>query len=205
MNRMLKSLLSLLLAFILCTVLPVTATAAGHETAEATIPVIARGAACTAELIGEDGRVVQTLALEDGKENQFHISCDGLGKHHYSLRLKDKDTESVIYDKTVYLVSVELFLNEDDKVYAIVTALIEGDEEATKPDELYFENTDAPVPTPAPAPTPPTPAPTVKPFNPKTGDESRSGLWAAMAAVSLAALGGLGSRLAKDRKKKDQA
>ena len=69
--------------------------------------------------------------------------------------------------------------------------------------EPTSEPTAIPVPTPVPtpAPTPKPTAPTPKPVTPKTGDNSRIGLWIGMMALSLGFVGAASVGLAKKKRK----
>ena len=102
MKKLFQTSLCLLLMIMIC-VQPLSAQAeTGDESVAVSIPVIAEGGDCTAELLDEDGNQLQTLALKDGVEDSFSLTCQGLGKHSYSIRLADVDSDTVSYDKTVY-------------------------------------------------------------------------------------------------------
>lgn len=139
-SRVLLALLTLALAGRLGSV-----PALAAESAEVRLPVSASGEDCTALLLDRNGRQLQSLALRDGVEDAFTIRCDGLGRHVFTIRLAESDTQEITYDKTVYTVSVELFLTEDFRVEHSVVAET-GDPADGKPEKLLFTNRRNPTP-----------------------------------------------------------
>ena len=68
----------------------------------AEIPVSASGVDCEAALYDESGELLQTLPLKTGDTDAFQVYCDGLGSHQFKICLLDQDTETAVFDKTVY-------------------------------------------------------------------------------------------------------
>ena len=82
------------------------------EGINAEIPVSASGVDCEAALYDESGELLQTLPLKTGDTDAFQVYCDGLGSHQFKICLLDQDTETAVFDKTVYSVDIEVFYND---------------------------------------------------------------------------------------------
>ena len=168
-RAMLRTLVLWMLAF--CFALPSAAFAAKEE-ATVTLPVIARGADCTAVLWNTTG-YSQTLSLQKDTQGQFVVRCKGLGAFTYKVNLSYQDTADVTYDKTVYEVTIYVYYNAAEQIEYVFT--VSDGETTAKPDALEFVNkpcepepTPTPTPEPTPTPTPrptPTPTPTPVPYN----------------------------------------
>ena len=145
--------------------LMVCTAASADETAEVHIPVLARGADCTAELTDIYGTRLQLLELKDGVPAEFVIECTGLLHFTYSVRLTDKDTEKVQYDHTIYSVDIDVFRGSDDRIFYTISVTEAGSQgEDNKESSIRFinkteESTATPTPTPTPSSETPTPTP----------------------------------------------
>lgn len=110
-------------AILLCGILMllICSAASAAETAEVHIPVLAQGADCTAELTDMLGNRLQLLELKKGIPGEFVIECTGLMRFSYSIRLIDVDTGDIFYDHSIYTVHVDLFRDDDDNIYYLLT------------------------------------------------------------------------------------
>ena len=122
---------------------PVTA----EDSVEALIPVSCSGAPCTAVLLDESGQEeLDRLPLTPGSTGFFRVAFDRLDDYVFTLKLVDADTDALVFDKTVYRVTVTTYRLDDEKVAYVITAsteenpeIILGDESG-KPTELVFDN-----------------------------------------------------------------
>lgn len=111
------------------------------EGINAEIPVSASGVDCEAALYDESGELLQTLPLKTGDTDAFQVYCDGLGSHQFKICLLDQDTETAVFDKTVYSVDIEVFYNDKSEIFYTVTADSFGViGEEGKPEKLEFLN-----------------------------------------------------------------
>lgn len=150
-TRLIRKYSAIALMLALCAVLWAYPALAA-DGARVAIPVSAFGADCRAALLDANGAVLQTLGLKDGEESAFTLECEGLGRHRFSVRLTNEDTEAVRYDHTAYRVFVDVYY-QDDVVAAAVTAQPEdASGEDGKVDVLAFTNVPVgPAPEPEPA------------------------------------------------------
>ena len=163
-------------AILLCGILMllICSAASAAETAEVHIPILAQGADCTAELTDLLGNRLQLLELKEGIPGEFAIECTGLMRFSYSIRLIDKDTAEITYDHSIYTVYVDLFRNDNDSIYYMITIELAGSPgEGKKVSSIVFVNrivlpTETPTPTMTPEYLPPFPYPVL----PETGFSS---------------------------------
>ena len=136
--------------------------ASADETVQVHIPVIATGTDCSVELLDRNYHRVQWLDLEQDVPNSFTVTCNGLMRFTYHALILNKDTSAVKYDRTVYTIHVDVFMNGQGKPTYFIT--IENPANpSSKLDMIRFNNTSLlPVLTPTPKPTM-TPEITVKP------------------------------------------
>ena len=116
---------------------------------EVRFPIVATGADCTVELLDNEENRRQALLLKDGEENAFTVSCYLMEDYYFTIRLIEKDTDSMTYDHTEYKVMISLFRNEDGEIGYVYTA---SDGHTTfKPNRFEFSNTPiVPPPTEVP-------------------------------------------------------
>ena len=140
-NRQIGRHIGLMLSVLFFLLLLPHAVFAETEEITAQIPVTAVGGSCTAALYDADGEVVETLKIEKGKTESFTITCNRLDTYRFTVALTDKDTASMIYDKTEYHVSVIVYLDAEDVWHCTVVADplgVIGEE--GKPDKIEFVN-----------------------------------------------------------------
>lgn len=132
------------------------------ESVQVHIPVIATGADCSVELLDSNYHRVQWLDLKQGVPNSFTVTCNGLMRFTYHALVLNKDTSMVKYDRTVYTIHVDVFMNGQGEPAYFIT--IENPANpSSKLDMIRFNNTSLlPVLTPTPKPTV-TPEVTIKP------------------------------------------
>ena len=114
-------------------------------------PILATGADCSAELLDQDGNRIQALLLKDGIEDAFTVSCYLMQDYYYTIRLIEKDTQTIKYDHTEYTVLITLFYKEDGQIGYIYT--VSDGSTTFKTDRFEFRNKMIePTPTPEPYP-----------------------------------------------------
>lgn len=139
------------------------AGALADETLQVSIPVMAAGHGCTVELYDEGGSRVQVLSLQPGVESAFTVQCTGLQRFTYNALVADEDDGEITYDRRNYRVLIDLILDGEDRLSAMIHI-----EDLTvagrKLPVMLFDNGSAdPGVTPAPTPAPtlmPSPTPT---------------------------------------------
>ena len=94
----------------------------------------------------------QALALKDGAEKAFLISCYLMQDYHFTVRLIERDTDTVRYDHTEYRISIALFYDGEGKVSYVFS--VNDGTNTFKPDFLRFTNEPVSTPTPVPTATP---------------------------------------------------
>lgn len=139
-------LLPLLLLF-LFSVWNVPAFAA--EQATVNLPVSATGADCTAAIYDADGNELQTISIGAGETKFFALTCTGLDTLTYTVKLKDQDNDAATYDKTVYLLSVGLYMTANGEITYSVEAYARG-ASGGKVEKLIFKNERHSSPDPTP-------------------------------------------------------
>ncbi|MBQ9662979.1 MAG: LPXTG cell wall anchor domain-containing protein [Oscillospiraceae bacterium] len=211
-SRIILSLLLGLILLALC--LPVCAYAedaefsggdeAGISLTTTVPPEITAGGGAEYRKGSTDGLTFQT---DDAKDNLLRVLVDGkvISSDKYSISGEPLTT-------TLYADFLDT-LSAGEHTIEIVTTNGSAEtaftvvEETPKPSPTPTP-TPSPSPTPAPSPSPsPTPTPTPKPDpqkGPKTGDESSSGFWAAVMALSGMGLCGFAAAGKKRREKRRQ-
>lgn len=114
------------------------------------IPVKVNGLDATILFLSEDGKELQSIPAKAGEETSISISSSELQTIHYKAKLKEEDTSSAVYDKTVYDIEVVTYLDEAGIwCYAVEASYNDGSKNV-KPDVIEFENKEikAPVTTP---------------------------------------------------------
>ena len=116
------------------------------------IPVLATGADCKAVLVDQRGGVVASANLQKDVEGALEISCTGLFRFTYTVRLDMQDTAHVKYDKSRYTVYIDLVYDADGELDALLT--FQNEQTGSKPARLQFSNGVIPVkPTATPKPS----------------------------------------------------
>ena len=142
--------------------LPICANAA-DESVQVSIPVIAFGHDCSVGLYDASGNRVQLLHVTDGVESSFVIELNGLKTFTYRAMVIDEHSDTVIYDRRNYLITIAVVMGPDEKPTALVyvESIYSG---VGKYGRLEFNNTLIVPPPPTPTPTPTvTPTPVVTP------------------------------------------
>lgn len=136
----------------------VCSCAYAEETVQVSIPVIATGADCSVELLDSDYHRVKWLDLEKDVPGAFTFTCNGLMRFSYQAVIVNKDTDDVAYDRTVYTIHVDTYMDGKGQMACFVTIVNPADP-SQKLAAITFENVLKPTATPTPAPTA-TPVPT---------------------------------------------
>ena len=148
----------------------VCSCASADESVQVYIPVIATGADCSAELLDSNYHRVQWLDLKQGVPSFFTVTCNGLMRFTYHALVLNKDTSVVKYDRTVYTIHVDVFMNGQGQPAYFIT-IEDPANSGSKLDTVRFNNTSllpvlTPTPTPSPTPTStPRPTNTPKPYD----------------------------------------
>lgn len=166
MVRQLARLCRLLMACcLLC--LTLSGAAAAGESVLVHIPALATGADCTAVLYNSHGQPIQLLTLEKDIGNAFILECNGLLQSRYTVSVSEKDTESVTYDRSMYIIQVSVYYGADGELLSAVVIERQSVDGTLggKEGMIRFNNQTAQAPaTPTPTAGPvitPTPVPGV--------------------------------------------
>ena len=133
-----KNGIALIMLALLLTIFPVPVL--GAEEAEVNIPVSVTGASCTAAIFDAEGNELETLALAGGEAKDFTLTCTGLDTLKYTVALKDEDTDTITYDKTVYEIEVDLYYTEEGEISYAIAAGPAGTSVEEKVEVLTFKN-----------------------------------------------------------------
>ena len=98
-----------------CLLLPAQ-TAVAEESAVVNVPVIARGADCTAVIEEPATGFRQEVALTKDVLNNFTFECKGLNTLTYNVYLSNSNTDKVIYDHRHFTITVDLYYNSNDEI-----------------------------------------------------------------------------------------
>jgi pilin isopeptide linkage protein len=151
-------------------VFSLSATAFAMDAVEAELPVTVKGASCMVRLTPLDGAPTpETGEMELKGAGKFTLEFTEPGIYRYELAALPGQRQDVIYDTTVYQITVTVVTGEDGVLRTLISVSA-GDEH--KADEAVFENKLKPV----------------NPDKPKTGDLSYPALWSAALLLSAAGL-----------------
>lgn len=168
-----KKLITAILLLLFLMAVPLQVFAA--EEIRAMIPFTVKNTTGTVVIEAAEGAPLpHRTVFEEVSEGIFELSFSEPGDYFYKVYQVPQTEKGVTYDATVYEVCVSVFVGEDGELYTAVAANEEGSSE--KADELLFENT---PPETTETSTSENPSP------PKTGDDSRLGLWIALMIASL--------------------
>ena len=151
---------ALLLALLLA--LGAVPARADADRTELALPVRCTGPGCTVALYDAAGAEQARALLAADGEGVLRFSVSGVGRHVFTVRLLDRNSETRRYDARVYTIYVTAALSQDGT--ELLTAVFAQPNAEGKIEELVYENESLPGPGPRPTPTgEPTPTPSTEP------------------------------------------
>ena len=124
-----------------------------------------------------DSPAPDELVIENIDKGAFIVTFSEPGDYQYRICQKPGNNDNIIYDETVYIVTVSVLRDDDGDLYTILSINFEND--SFKQDDIIFKNKIKPQPTPTPTPvTPPNKAP-------DTGDKTNIMFYSILMSLSV--------------------